>query len=128
MCRADAPGARDSPLPTPAKVSAGSRLLGQPGSPYDRMPKERPGDDRYSDRGRHQPVGDRRKLLPERQALSVVHVKGGQQQDIGQPHSADVHAGPPGPATTAGATANDGGRKGKDAENEQMIVLGPSHR
>jgi hypothetical protein len=48
--------------------------------------QQRATDDGPSDRARENPVSDGRKLLPERQTLSVVHVEGRQQQDVRHTH------------------------------------------
>ncbi len=70
------------------------------------------------DRARENPVSHGRKLLPEGQALSVVHVEGRQQQDVRHTHCDDVQADPSGPALAPSSTPSQGRCEGQGPKDE----------
>src|SRR6266566_236699 len=57
---------------------------------HERMVQERVNDDGHADNAWHNPKRPLREFFPQRQTLSVVDVKSGQQQDIGKPHSCEM--------------------------------------
>jgi hypothetical protein len=84
-------------------------------------------DDGDSDCAGEQPISDGREVLPEGQIPSVVDIEGGQQQDVGCAHATDVNPRPPRPVTSASGAPDHGRAEGKRSEDEQVIVLSPTH-
>lgn len=92
------------------------------------MSQQRVSNQRYPNGSGDQPVGNRRKVSPKRQVLSVVHIEGSQKQHVGHPHPCDVQPDPVAPALAARSASQLGGGEGKRSENEQVIVLVPTDR
>jgi len=91
------------------------------------MPQQSIDNEGNPDCAGHQPVGDSRQVSPQRQAVAVIHVEGRQEQNVREAHRGEVPSDPTTPAVSASAAARTRSAKGKRAENEQMIVLGPPH-
>src|ERR1700693_5186431 len=72
------------------------------------MPNQGTDDERYSKCRRQEPKSNWWKLLPKRQVLSVIHVEGGEQQDVGRPHADDVKPRPIAPPVSSDTPAQIG--------------------
>ena len=68
-------------------VAPFSRMCSSLHSKNHWVPQQRPNDQRRCDDWRHKPIGKVRKVLPDQQLFSVVHVESDQHDDVGQAHS-----------------------------------------
>jgi hypothetical protein len=89
--------------------------------------KESVNDERRPDRGREEPEGNFRKLLPDRKMLAVVHVERGQHQNVGDSHAGDMQLGPVRPLRPRGIAPPISTSERKKAYDEQVVVLSPTH-
>src|SRR5712692_6318423 len=82
---------------------------------------------RYSNHAGHYPIGQIRQIPPNWQVLAVIDVEGGEHQDVRQPHPGDMKIDPSPPQLPSCHAAHRRRRKGKRTENEQVVILRPSH-
>src|SRR5262249_26428807 len=95
-------------------------------APCQRMLQQSTDKERYSKPSRQQPERNLRKLSPQGQVLTIVDVECRQHQNVGQTHTDDVQPDTIAPTLTHCCPRNGGCNQGQHAENEQVVVLGPT--
>jgi hypothetical protein len=95
---------------------------------HEWMSQECVDDDGRADRAWEEPKRPFGEFFPQRQTLSVVDIKGDQQQDVGKAHSGDMLPDPTMPAAARSPACPMRGCQSERAENEEVIVLHPAHR